>query len=318
MTRLLIGGYSGDKGQGSGIAVLDGDQVTAVIPVDSPSWIARHPDLAVLYAVSETDNGRVYAWSLADGAPDRQLGRGDTGGAEPAHLTVDASGRYLITANYSGGSISVHRLGPDGSIGERTDLIHHEAHGQDPRQERAHPHMVRAADDELLVTDLGGDAIYRYQLTPEGKLMQEGVIPAPPGSGPRHMLRVGERTYVTAELSGQVLVYDADWQLVGAVPASTTAGRNQPSELVSDSRFLYVGNRGPDTIAVFALEGALPRYITEVPAGGWPRHIALDGDRLYVANERSHSVMVMTIEPETGIPALARTIDVPSPTVVLP
>jgi 6-phosphogluconolactonase len=318
MTLLLIGGYTGDKGKGSGIAVLDDDQVTGVISADSPSWIARHPNLPVLYAVAETDDGHVHAWSLADGVPDRHLGGSETGGAEPAHLTVDASGRFLITANYSGGSISVHRLGPDGSIGERTDLIHHEAHGDHPRQDQAHPHMVRISDDELLVTDLGGDAIYRYRLTPEGKLLQEGVIPAPPGSGPRHMLHVGDRTYVTAELSGQVLVYDADWQLVGVVPASRTADGNQPSELVSDGRFLYVGNRGPDTVAVFALDGALPRYITEVPAGEWPRHIALDRDHLYVANERSHSVMDMTIDRETGIPSLVRTIEVPSPTVVLP
>jgi 6-phosphogluconolactonase len=318
MTRLLIGGYSGDKGEGSGIAVVDDDQVMAVIPADSPSWIDRHPDLPVLYAVAEIDDGHVYAWSLVDGAPDGTLGRGDTGGAEPAHLTVDPSGRYLITANYSGGSISVHRLGPDGSIGERTDLILHETHGEQPRQEQAHPHMVYAADEELLVTDLGGDAIYRYRLTPDGKLMQEGVIPAPPGSGPRHLLTVGDRTYVTAEMSGQVLVYDAGWRLLGAVPASASTGHNQPSDLVSDGRFLYVSNRGPDSVAVFALDDELPRYITEVPVGDWPRNIALDRDQLYVANERSHSVMVMTISHETGIPELARTIEVPSPTVVLP
>ena len=318
MTRLLIGAYSGDKGDGSGIAVADDEKVLAVIPTDSPSWIARHPDLDVLYAVAETENGHVYAWALVDGVPDKQLGSGDTGGAEPAHLTVDPSGRYLITANYTGGSISVHRLGPDGSIGERTDLIRHEAHGEGPRQDHAHPHMVLATSGELLVTDLGGDAIYRYRLTPEGKLMQEGVVPAPPGSGPRHLLTIRERTYVTAELTGQVLVYDPQWQLLGAVPASAATGPNQPSELVSNGRFLYVGNRGPDSVAVFEINSTLPRYITEVPVGYWPRHISLNEDQLYVANERSHSVMMMSISPETGIPTLAGTIAVPSPTVVLP
>jgi 6-phosphogluconolactonase (cycloisomerase 2 family) len=318
MTRLLIGGYSGDKGSGSGIAVVDDEEVSAVIPAESPSWIARHPSLDVLYAVAETDHGHVQAWTLVDGVPARELGSGDTGGAEPAHLEVDPTGHYLITANYTGGSISVHRLGPDGSIGERTDLIHHEAHGDEPRQEQAHPHMVRASSGELLVTDLGGDAIYRYRLTPQGKLMQEGVVPAPAGSGPRHLLTIANRTYVTAELTGQVLVYGADWQLLGAVPASASTGHNQPSELVSDGHFLYVGNRGPDSVAVFELNGTLPRYVTEVQVGGWPRHIALDGDQLYVANERSHSVMIMTISPETGIPAPAGTINVPSPTVVLP
>ena len=170
----------------------------------------------------------------------------------------------------------------------------------------------------LLVTDLGGDAIYRYQLTPDGRLTPDGVISAPAGSGPRHVLQVGDRSYVTAELSGEVLSYDGDWHLAGAVPASTASGHNQPSELASDGRYLYVANRGPDTISVFALDGELPRYLTEVPVGHWPRHIALEGDRLYVANERSHTVMVMQIDEETGIPALVQSIEVPSPTVVLP
>ena len=318
MTKLLIGGYSGDKGAGSGLTVLEDDQVAATVPADSPSWIARHPELPVLYAVAETDNGRVHAWALRDGIPAAELGRGETGGAEPAHLTTDPSGRFLLTANYSGGSISVHRLGPDGSIGPRTDLVRHERHGDGPRQEQAHPHMIRAVDDGLLVSDLGGDAIYRYQLTADGELKPDGVVATPPGSGPRHILPAADRYYVTAELSGQVLSYDRDWQLVSAVPASKADGPNQPSELVSDGSYLYVGNRGPNTVSVFALDGDLPRYLTEVPVGDWPRHVALDGNELFVANERSHEITVLRIDPATGVPAPVRTISVPSPTVVLP
>jgi 6-phosphogluconolactonase len=319
MTRLLIGGYSGDKGAGRGITVLEDDHVVATIPADSPSWLTRHPSLPVLYAVAETDEGHVRAWRLADGAPAQPLGTGETGGAEPAHLTVDPSGRFLITANYSGGSISVHRLGPDGSIGERTDLVQHDRRGHHPRQDAAHPHMVRAtADNALLVTDLGGDAIYRYRLTSEGKLTADGIAHTPPGSGPRHVLPVADHYYVTAELSSEVLVYDRDWRLLGAVPASTSPDPNQPSELVTDGRYLYVANRGPNTVAVFDIGSQPPRYLTEVPTGDWPRHIALDGQALYVANERSHEVTRMQIDPATGIPAHRRTIEVPSPTLVLP
>ena len=318
MTRLLIGGYSGDKGAGRGITVLEDDHVIATIPADSPSWLTRHPSLPVLYAVAETDEGHVHAWLLEDGVLAQPLGSGETGGAEPAHLTVDPSGRFLITANYTGGSISVHRLGPDGSIRERTDLVQHEVHGEHPRQDAAHPHMVLATEDGLLVTDLGGDAIYRYRLTPEGKLTLSGVMVTPQGSGPRHVLPVGDRFYVTAELSGQVLIYDAGQQLAGAVPASAAPGANQPSELVSNGRYLYVANRGPNTVAVFDIHAQLPRYVTEVSTGDWPRHIALDGETLYVANERSHEVTRMEIDPATGIPAHRRTIKVPSPTLVLP
>ncbi|MBO0835942.1 MAG: lactonase family protein [Actinobacteria bacterium] len=323
MTRLLIGGYSGDKGAGNGITVLENDAVVTTIPADSPSWLARHPSMPVLYAVAETDEGHVRAWRLEDGAPAQPMGSGETGGSEPAHLTVDPSGRFLITANYSGGSISVHQLGPDGSIGRRTSLVRHSRHGEHPRQDAPHPHMVRAVFDELLVPDLGGDAIYRYRLTEDGELTDIGVIATPPGSGPRHVLPVDDRYYVTAELSAQVLTYDHDWQLIGTVPASnlpasTTAGRNQPSELVSNGRYLYVANRGPDTVAVFDISSGLPSYVTEVDTGEWPRHIALDGDTLYVANERSHEVTRMEIDPASGVPAHASTVSVPSPTLVLP
>ena len=318
MTSLLIGGYTGDKGSGTGITVINGDAVTSTVPAESPSWIARHPRLPVLYAVAEIDNGRVHAWSLEDGVPVAELGSSETGGAEPAHLSVDSSGKFLITANYSGGNISVHRLNDDGSIGPRTDLVQHSRHGDHPRQTQAHPHMIRATDGGVLVVDLGGDAIYRYRLSEDGTLDLEQIISTPAGSGPRHVLPVAGRYYITAELSAQVLVYDGNGNLAGAVPASNSAGHNQPSELVSNGRYLYVANRGPNTVAVFALDSELPRYITEVPVGDWPRHIGLDGDQLYVANERSHQLMVLRIDPATGIPSIERTIEVPSPTVVLP
>jgi 6-phosphogluconolactonase len=317
VTRILIGGYTGDKGAGQGITVLDGDQVVAVVPAESPSWITRHPRLPVLYAVAEAGEGRVYAWSLADGVPVAELGCGETGGAEPAHLTVDPSGRFLITANYTGSSISVHRIGDDGSIGERTDLVSHDKHGDHPRQSSAHPHMIAAAGDGLLVIDLGADTIYRYHLTTDGRLQLRDAVDAPAGSGPRHALAVGGRFYVTAEHSGQVLVYDTAGKLEVTLQASKSAAGNLPSGLESDGRYLFVANRGPNTVSVFALDSDMPRYVTEVPTGDWPRSLALESDLLYVSNERSHEVQVMRIDPATGIPALAATIAVPSPTVVL-
>lgn len=318
MSMLLIGGYTGDKGHGKGITVLDGDEVAGVIPADSPSWIARHPVLPVLYAVAEVDDGHVHAFSLADGSLGQDLGCGETGGAEPAHLAVDSSGRFLITANYSGGSISVHRLAEDGSITARTDLVEHTAHGDHPRQASAHPHMVRQVGDRIVVIDLGGDGAYLYRLTDDGRLIRDDVITMPAGSGPRHMLSAGGRYYLTAELSGEVLCYNADRQFAGSVPASRSARPNQPSELASNGQYLYVANRGPNTVSVFALGDSLPEYLTEVPVGDWPRHIAVDGDLLYAANERSHELMVLRIDPQTGIPGHERTISVPSPTVIVP
>jgi len=318
---MLIGGYTPDRGEGTGIAVVVGERVVATVPTVAPSWIARHPTLPVVYAVRESADGGVAAWALVDGVPGASLGIGSTGGADPCHLTVDATGGYLVTANYTGGSVSVHRLGPDGSIGERTDLIEHAKHGEHPRQrDGAHPHMARPDGDGILVVDLGGDAIYRYVFDTAGRLELDRMVGAPTQSGPRHAVPVSGRWYVTTELSGEVLVYDAEWLLLDAVPASALATENLAADLAAsaDGRFLYVSNRGPDTVTVFALVDGRPSYVTEVPTGRWPRHIVVDGDTLYVANERSHEVTVMRIEPATGVPATVGRIATPSPTCVLP
>ena len=180
--------------------------------------------------------------------------------------------------------------------------------------------MVRDVGGGLLVTDLGGDAIYRYRLSPSGKLMQYG----------RHRraawvlvrgtcCRSASHYYVTAELSGQVLGYDADGKLLGAVPASQADGPTSrlswPATAVPVRRQPRPGH-GQRVRA--RLRGTLPRYVTEVPVGAWPRHIALDGDLLYVANERSHEVIMMRIDPQTGFPARVGADGAASPTCILP
>jgi 6-phosphogluconolactonase len=306
MSALFIGCYTPDRGHGHGITTPGG----YVVPAVSPSFIITHPRLPVLYAVSEETVGGVAAWSLDDWEP---FGTGETGGADPCHLAVD--GDHLVTVNYSGGSISVHALDAEGRIGERTDLVTHTRHGDHPNQDGPHPHMVRSTPDGLIVTDLGGDAIYLYHLD-AGRLVRDRIVEAPPGSGPRHILRVRDRWLVTAELSGSVLVYDTDWTLLGAVPASRAPGHNDVSELVATSTHLYVANRGPDTISVFSFDGDLPVYVTEVAVGAHPRHVTLDGDRLYVSSKNSDEIHVLGIAPD-GIPALVETIDTPSPTCVL-
>jgi 6-phosphogluconolactonase (cycloisomerase 2 family) len=171
---------------------------------------------------------------------------------------------------------------------------------------------------DVLITDLGGDAIYRYRLD-DGRLILDQLIEAPPGSGPRHFVRAGERWLVAAELSGQILTYGPDWSLLGHVPATTSAAECLVSEVAisEDGRFLYVANRGPDTIGVFSLDHDLPVYVTEVPTGQWPRHIAVAGGHLYAANELSDEVITMRIDPDSGVPEAIARLAVPSPTCVL-
>jgi 6-phosphogluconolactonase (cycloisomerase 2 family) len=123
-------------------------------------------------------------------------------------------------------------------------------------------------------------------------------------------------------------VYDPDpaaggLRLVHRRPATLTGptGRNYPSDIAlsGDGRFLYVGNRGNDTVTTFAVDGDGLTGVDETPCGGrWPRHLALDGDLMYVANQQSHTVTVLRVDPATGAPRLTGArIDVPSPACVL-
>jgi 6-phosphogluconolactonase (cycloisomerase 2 family) len=197
-------------------------------------------------------------------------------------------------------------------------LFPNEGRGPDPeRQEGPHAHQaVFGLDGVLYVTDLGTDEVRRFlpDMTPH----PDGSVRLAAGSGPRHLLHHDGHWYVTGELDGMVRVYDDGWRELGRAPASESGERNQPSHIArsADGRHIYVGNRGPDTVTAFEAGGRLTR-VAEVPSGGrWPRHFAVAGDRLYVANQRSDAIAVLALRD--GIPEPAgETLKVGSPSCVL-
>ncbi|WP_229403140.1 lactonase family protein [Micromonospora okii] len=336
-----IGGYTADGGgRGEGIVAARRDPATgALTPLGtaaatpSPSFLTRHPALPVLYAVNELPAGGISAFRVGPDGGLTPLGTRGTGGAGPCHLAVTPDGGHLVVANYGGGSVTVLPLDPAGVPGERSDLVVHSGHGPDPeRQEKAHCHMVSPTPDAgpLLAVDLGTDSIYRYDLdAATGRLVPRAPrVHTPAGTGPRHLARHpdGRRCWVTGELDGTVTAYeltpDGALHQRGRVDASARAGHVQPSEIAvgSDGRFLYVGNRGVGTVSVFAVAGELPELVAEVETGGeWPRHFALAGAHLYVADERADMVRVFRVDPATGVPEpVGEPVPVPSPTCVLP
>lgn len=336
MTEMLyVGCYTPETGgAGPGIAgyARDGARLREVTTVAtrSPSYLIADPARRLVFTVNETTDGAVSSFALEPDGSLRSLSTSATGGDVPCHLALHDG--YVVAANYTSGSVSVHPVGPDGVLGARTDLVGHSGHGPNAdRQEAPHAHQVLAAPDgTITVVDLGIDRLLHYRLD-NGRLSPAGETVMPPGSGPRHAVvdRAG-RWFVAAELDSTVLACarasESGTLTVREVHDSTTStvdGGNAPSAIVlsADGRHLYVANRGANTIATFEISGTGGLSpVGEVPCGGdWPRDCAVVGDLMFVANQRSHTVASFRLDPGTGLPQpTGEVLEIGSPACVLP
>lgn len=339
--QLYLGAYtSGAGGHADGIAVLLHDPASGewVSPMSdaasaaaiaaltsagdapqSPSYLAWHPDGRHLYAVGEVANGRVWAYEVDrfSGAP-RVIGSAPTGGEFPCHLALDPTGRYLISANYGSGSLSVHPVLPTGALGARSDLLQHSGFGPDAdRQTGPHAHMVTFVSEILLLAvDLGADGVAAYWLDAATGRLRPAPVPwssLPPGFGPRHLVVLpGNLVALAGELSGEIAVLRLDpgtgaLTLLDIERASESAVPSAPSGIAAteNGRFVVIANRGPDTLASFVIDlrsgGVRLRPIDEISCGGaHPRAVTVAGDLLYVANQHAGNITVLRIDEQTG------------------
>ncbi|WP_433547430.1 lactonase family protein [Streptomyces sp. CA-294286] len=343
-----LGTYTSRPGGGAGIGLasyLPGTgeiAATGVIGgIANPSYLALSPSRRMLYAVGEQAEGTVTALRLRADGPPEPLGSRSTGGADPCHLSVHPGGRFLLSANYTGGSIAVHPIGRDGSLGAATDVVRHRGSGPDPeRQGAPHAHMVISdpAGRYVLAVDLGTDTVHTYCLDDrKGILRERGRVATRPGAGPRHLAfhPSGKYAYLVNELDSTLVVCGYEprtGRLEPGAPQATLPSavrlgeRNYPAGVVvsADGRFVYVSNRGHDSIAAFAvrLGGAGLRLLGVTPSGGaYPRHIAFDGTGtlLFAANQKSGCVSTFRVDCRTG--RLARVnaaLAVPAAACVLP
>jgi len=314
------GGYP----QGAGIGVFavagDGGLVPVAEPAasPSPSFLAAHPHLPVLYAVNEVADGSVSAFAIAPDGSLRSLVRQPSGGAEPTHLAVSADGRHVLCAHWGTGSVAVLPLAADGTPGPASHVVEHE---------KPNAHHVSLLGADVTVVHFADCRLYGYRLEPAGRLRPTWSAEAG-RRGPRHLaVHPSGRRYVADEHSSTLSTYLPDpdtggLRRVHSRPATLAepATRNYPSEVAvsPDGRFVHLGNRGHDTITTFSADTEVPEPVDEVPTGGrFPRHFALAGDWLYVANQHSHTVTALRLDD--GLPRpTGLAVDTPGPTCVLP
>ncbi|HXY50449.1 MAG TPA: lactonase family protein [Terriglobales bacterium] len=308
---------------------------------ENPSFLAIHPNRRFLYAVNELEryrgqsSGAVSAFAI-DSATGRLklLNTLPSSGADPCYLALDRTGKHLLVANYTGGSVAVFPLQGDGSLGEASAFVQHTGSSVNrERQEGPHAHWMETSPDNrfALATDLGLDEVIVYRFD----AAKGTVTPSDPpfaklnaGAGPRHFAfhPNGNYGYLVNELQSTVTVFSYqagalhELQTVSTLP-SDFRGKNDAAEIEVDpsGRFLYTSNRGDDSIALFAIDPAkgMLTAVGFTNAGGkTPRNFTLDptGTRLFVANQDSGNIVVFAIDQKNGrLMPTGRVLTVPSP-----
>jgi 6-phosphogluconolactonase len=295
-----------------------------VAEIGSPGFLAFSPDRSRLYAVGSLGNKPVVAgYGLGADGSLSLINSAPIGDGSGTHVAVHPSGKFLLTVQYGGGSVALFPLDSGGRVGA-PNLIEHQG-GSDvvpSRQESPHPHWCGFSPDGrfALVPDLGLDVMVVYRIDENGTALERhGVIPAPPGGGPRHMRfsADGKLIYLLNELSLEVTSYV--WnpesgtagmiRSVKALPEDVKAkemGNSAAEILVHPSgRFVYSSNRGHDSVTVYRVgreKGELVVAEIEPISGAVPRNINLDpsGRWLLAAGADSNTISVFAIDPESG------------------
>jgi 6-phosphogluconolactonase len=334
--RVYVGTYTnGTKSEGIYKFDLDTTTGKATAPevaakVANPSFLAIHKDGKHLYSVNEIDNqngkkaGGLTAFEIQSNGDLKMLNQVETGGTAPCHLTIDPTGKFVLFANYGGGSSGAVAIADDGSLGKTTAFVQHKGKSVNPnRQEAPHAHSVNISPDGKFayVADLGLDQILIFAFdsaTGEMTPANPPQVAVKPGSGPRHFAFApgGKRAFVITEIGNTVNVFDVNTktgeltqvQSIGTLPTSFK-GVSHTAEVVvhPTGHFVYGSNRGHHSITTFLVNGdgslSMQANYQSVEIDT-PRNFAVDpsGKWMLIEGQNTGLIEVHAIDPKTGAP----------------
>ena len=326
----FIGSYTRKKSKGIRKFSFNTEkfEIENFYEVDDPTYLALNEEGTILYASirDKADHG-VLSINLKTGIVDKVLHEKEN---TPCHISLMEN--YLLATNYHDGNLDLYAL-EDEMVRRRLASIKHEGCGPiEKRQESSHLHFAlkNPHNEDILACDLGTDKVYIYKLA-EDTLEKKGDILLPPGSGPRHLtfLKKAKVVYVFSELSSEIFVYDfrsGEYclkQVMKTLPENFH-GENTGAaiRLTPDNKFLYVSNRGHDSISSFRVKDnhLLEKIETVSSEGDHPRdfNITPDGEFLLIANMISHNLTLYKIDRDTGkLTLLKKDIDTPEPVSIV-
>lgn len=324
--NLVVGTYT-NTGKSEGIYVYDFDLNTATFKqkaveknVINPSYLTLSEDNKFIYSVNEASATSAASAFRFDALTGKLtfLNKQPTKGGDPCYIIADK--KNVLTANYSGGNISVFGIEKDGSLSAVKQIVQHSGKSANKsRQESAHVHMVQFTPDRkyVVVNDLGTDKIYFYKYNSNGGnkvLVASDSIAVTPGAGPRHIIfnKDGKYAYLIDEMNGGITVFSySNGSLKEIQKTKVTeegfSGENGGADIhiSPDGKFLYATNRGSENkITTFAIEkgGLLSVRGYNSTLGRGPRNFTIDpsGKYLLVAHQYTNDIIIFERNLETG------------------
>ncbi|WP_353948570.1 lactonase family protein [Sporolactobacillus sp. Y61] len=321
--RGFVGTYTREESKGIYTFKLDTEKKTLSQPevaaeAGNPTYLAVSRDNRHLYSVIRKGRaGGVAAWRIEDGRL-KKSGEQLSEGAAPCYVAVDPDNRYVLSGNYHRGTADLYPVDSGTGIASPVDTDYHQGSSANPdRQEGPHVHFADFTPGQpyIVTIDLGTDQLTTYQIDGQ-RLKVLSLLDFPAGTGPRHIAFHPQApvAYVVSELSNELFTLDfraatgefSISQAVGTLPADYGGQSSGAAVKISpDGRFVYVSNRGHNSIAVFQTEADSGKVTPAgyVSAGGsWPRDIEIDpsGHFLIAANQYSGNVVLFERDVESG------------------
>ncbi len=339
---FFVGTYTDMESQGIYKYALQKDgllkRIGLAVKSVNPSYLAMNADKQFLLAVNEINEeneGTIESFSITDDSL-TLISRSTSGGAHPCFVSIDKSG-FVLTANYTGGNVGLLRLNPQGELTPLLDVQQHSGSGTTERQEAPHAHSAwfNPTNNIVVSVDLGTNQLWFSHLdTVHQKLIPSNPnkLTMKPGAGPRHLAfhPNGSWIYVVNELDCTVVMVNktGNQEYIQRFSISTLpAGFSEPNTcadigISSNGNFLYVSNRGHNSIAIFNVDnqdGSLKLLSHELTRGDGPRNFSLSPDEEYllVANQHTNNIVSFKRTKSTGLLTYVAQIEAPTPVCIL-
>lgn len=299
----------------------------------NPSFITFSTDKKFMYSVGEIDDfegaksGFLNAYSVSKDGTLTFINKVSSNGAHPCHIQLNSDNSKVAVSNYTGGTVSIHSVLKNGGISQAVQVINHNKGAQ-----QSHTHSAQFFKNNLFIADLGLSSFSQYQWNnTDNKYQLKVNYEVENNTGPRHfeISQKGKFIYVINELNSTISVLKKKKESYAFIQnISTLADGFDGKSFCADihlskgGQFLYVSNRGENSIVVFKLNktsGELKKLQTTSTSGDWPRNFTLtpNGNYLLVANQRSKNISVFGVDKKTGSLTFLHSVDSPTPACLL-